>query len=92
MLYLLHHADERPVYHPFRGEPENLRSIAAIAAGAAHLHSPQVIQFGLVLLLLTPVARVAFSVFAFAAERDWTYVIVTLIVLAVLLSGILFRI
>jgi uncharacterized membrane protein len=45
------------------------------------------IQLGLVALLLTPVARVAFSVFAFAAQRDRTYVIVTLIVLAILIAS-----
>jgi uncharacterized membrane protein len=44
-----------------------------------------VIQLGLLLLLATPVARVAFSVLAFACQRDKVYVIVTLIVLGVLI-------
>ena len=42
------------------------------------------IQFGLLLLIATPVARVAFSVAAFAIQRDRLYVVVTLIVLAIL--------
>ena len=42
------------------------------------------IQFGLLLSIATPVARVAFSVVAFALQRDWLYIVVTLIVLAVL--------
>jgi uncharacterized membrane protein len=42
----------------------------------------------LLLLILTPVARVAFSVAAFALERDWTYVAITLIVLAVLIYSL----
>ena len=42
------------------------------------------IQLGLLLLIATPVARVAFSVFAFERQRDWTYVGITLFVLAVL--------
>jgi uncharacterized membrane protein len=40
------------------------------------------------LLIATPVARVAFSVVAFALQRDRTYVVVTLIVLAVLLYSL----
>jgi uncharacterized membrane protein len=40
------------------------------------------------LLIATPVARVLFTVFAFAYERDWTYVAVTLIVLTLLLYSL----
>ncbi|WP_298916730.1 DUF1634 domain-containing protein [uncultured Nostoc sp.] len=40
-----------------------------------------IIQFGLLLLIATPIARVIFSLFAFVRERDLTYIIVTLIVL-----------
>jgi uncharacterized membrane protein len=43
----------------------------------------------MLLLIATPVARVAFSLFGFAAERDRTYVIVTTIVLAVLLYSLI---
>jgi uncharacterized membrane protein len=48
------------------------------------------IQIGLLLLIATPVARVAFSLAAFAVERDKAYVGFTLAVLAILaysLSG-----
>jgi uncharacterized membrane protein len=51
-------------------------------------HAAAVIQLGLLLLVATPVARVIFSVFAFAWERDWLYVLLTLIVLAVLLYSL----
>lgn len=46
-------------------------------------------MLGLLLLIATPVARVAFSVVAFALERDRTYLVVTLIVFSVysLLGG-----
>jgi uncharacterized membrane protein len=42
----------------------------------------------MLLLIATPVARVAFSVFAFAEERDWMYVVVTLIVLGLLVYSL----
>ena len=43
-----------------------------------------VIAIGLLLLVLTPVARVVFSLIGFAAERDWLYVGLTAVVLAIL--------
>ncbi len=88
VFYFLHHPAARANYRTFHSEPDDLRSIARIAAGAVKLRPREFIQFGLLLLLFTPVARVAFSVFAFAAERDRTYVIVTLIVLGILISSI----
>ena len=36
------------------------------------------------LLVATPIARVIISVTAFALQRDWTYVVITLIVHAAL--------
>jgi uncharacterized membrane protein len=47
------------------------------------------IQFGLLILIATPVARVAFSLFAFSYQRDWTYVVITAMVLALLLYSLL---
>ena len=47
------------------------------------------IQLGLILLIATPVTRVAVSVVAFAIERDWLYVGITLVVLTVLIYGLL---
>jgi uncharacterized membrane protein len=45
------------------------------------------LESGILMLILTPVARVTFSVFAFAREKDTTYVVITLIVLALLGVG-----
>jgi uncharacterized membrane protein len=41
-----------------------------------------------VVLILTPVARVAFALLAFAEQRDRLYVIFSLIVLSVLFIGL----
>ena len=46
------------------------------------------IQFRLVLLIATPIVRVAFTTVAFALQRDRTYVIVTLIVLALVVYSL----
>jgi uncharacterized membrane protein len=87
-LYLFRHGSEPPNYRAFRGEPADLRSIGGVVRDSLQERGRGLIQLGLVLLLATPVARVAFSVIAFALQRDWCYVTVTLIVLAVLLYSI----
>ncbi|HZY87924.1 MAG TPA: DUF1634 domain-containing protein [Gemmataceae bacterium] len=71
--------------HEFREEDEKFRKPGLIVRSAATGSSRGLIQLGLLLLIATPVARVVFSAFAFLRQRDHTYVVITLIVLAVLL-------
>ena len=46
------------------------------------------LRWGILLLVLTPVARVAVVTVGLAIERDWTFTIVSFVVLAILASGI----
>jgi uncharacterized membrane protein len=71
-------------YKHFHGEPAGLTHITQVVGEAVSLHPLGLIQFGLLLLIATPVARVVFSVVGFAIERDWMYVVITLLVLATL--------
>jgi len=88
ILYLAHHGRTHADYHLFEGQPEALRDVPGIASGAMKFDSRSIIQFGLLLLIITPIARVAFSAISFALERDYMYVVVSLIVLAVLIYGL----
>jgi uncharacterized membrane protein len=88
-LYLIRAEATSPDYRVFHGEPADLRSVSGIVTDALALQSRGIIQLGLLLLVATPVARVAFSAFAFAQQRDRIYVIVTLSVLAVLLYSLI---
>ena len=54
------------------------------------LYRRAIVQLGLVLLIATPVARVAFTLVAFARQRDRAYVMITTIVLALLLYSLFF--
>jgi len=83
-VYLVRNGMGPPSYGVFRGEPSNLRNVGGIMRQVRAWRGRGIIQFGLLLLIATPVARVAFSVVAFALERDRLYVVITLIVLAVL--------
>ena len=87
-LYLTNHGTESPNYHIFRGEPSELSSIPGIIKQASTFSGRGVIQFGLLLLIATPVMRVAFTVVSFLVQRDKVYVGVTLIVLAVLIFSL----
>ena len=88
VLYLVHHGHEIPNYKAFHGEPENLKSPVDILHGVSELSARAIIQFGLLLLIATPVARVLFSAIAFAIERDWMYVSITLVVFVVLMFSL----
>jgi uncharacterized membrane protein len=88
-LYLIRAEATSADYRVFHGEPADLRSVSGIVTDALALQSRGIIQLGLLLLVATPVARVAFSAFAFAQQRDRIYVIVTLSVLAVLLYSLI---
>ncbi len=87
-VFLLRHGAEPPQYGIFRGEPSDLTHVGGIAADAAAGRGRGLIQLGLLLLIATPVARVAFSVVGFALERDRTYVLITVFVLAVLVFSL----
>jgi uncharacterized membrane protein len=89
VVYLLQHGAGAPGHHVFRGEPAELRHLGGIVRGALTGRGPALIQLGLVLLLATPLLRVVSSLAGFALQRDRVYVVVTLIVLAILLYGLL---
>jgi uncharacterized membrane protein len=89
IIYLVRHGHSPVEYRIFHGEARNLRGARGIVRESLTLRGRAIIQFGLLLLIATPVARVAFSVLAFAKERDGTYVAFTLIVLAILLYSLL---
>ena len=89
VLYLIKYGHVPADYRIFRGEPTDLKSVSGIVRDAFALHSRGIIQLGLLLLIATPVARVAFSIFGFAEEEDRMYVAFTVIVLLILLYSLI---
>lgn len=89
IVYLARHGHETIDYTNFHGEPEALKSIPAVVGGVASGSARAIIQLGLLLLIATPIARVLFAAIAFALEKDYVYVVITLIVLAILLYSLL---
>jgi uncharacterized membrane protein len=90
VLYLYQTRGPRPDYATFHGVTADLRSPSRVVKELPLGSSSAIIQFGLLLLIATPIARVVFAALGFSLERDWFYTAVSLIVLAVLMYGLLY--
>ncbi|MCU7500757.1 MAG: DUF1634 domain-containing protein [Ignavibacteria bacterium] len=87
-LYLTKYGFAIPQYSAFKGEPEALKSIGGIIKEAFSFNSRGIMQLGLLVLIATPVARVIFAIIGFAAEKDYTYTVISAIVLGILLFSL----
>ena len=88
VIFLVRHGTQPAHYRVFVGEPSDLRRLRGILHGVLALRGRAIIQLGLLLLIATPIARVAFSMFGFAEEKDRLYVLFTGIVLVILLYSL----
>jgi len=88
VLYLLRHGREPARFGTFVEETADLRLPLEIFRRAFAGSPRGIMQAGLILLIATPIARVAASVYLFARERDRLYVAVTLAVLGILLYSL----
>jgi len=82
-------AGEPADFAVFMGQPDELRSVQGILGGVLDLNPRAILQLGLVLLVATPVARVALTFVAFVIQRDRLYTAMTGVVLALLLYGLI---
>lgn len=89
IVYVAHNGGATADYRQFHGAPGGLDTLHGVVAGALALHARAVVQLGLLLLIATPIARVALSLFAFLRQHDRTYVLITAVVLCLLLYGLL---
>jgi len=89
ICYVLRMGNQTAAYRQFYAGPAKYRDMSAIIAEAFHGDCRAIIQFGLLLLIATPVARVAISIAGFALEKDRTYVAITCLVLGILLYSLI---
>jgi uncharacterized membrane protein len=92
ILYLVFEHGARVSYRTFVAGGPDMRTVSGIAHAALHLSSEGLMQAGLVLLILTPVARVVLAMVGFALERDRLYAVVSFIVLAILAFSLIYAI
>ena len=87
ILYVKVHHGSAPDYRVFESQPETLRHVGGVLKGIEAREPAAIIQLALLLLIATPVARVAFALVAFFVEKDKLYIVISAMVLAVLLYG-----
>ncbi len=89
VLYVMQHGMEPANYHQFRGEPARLRSPLGVITAVRSGQPRGVIQLGLLILIATPIVRVAVSWLVFMKRRDIVYSVVTGLVLIGLVYSLL---
>jgi len=81
-------------FEPNKFAPQKLQSFpqtfSQVGAGLLVLRPQAIITLGLLLLIATPVVRVAVSILVFLYERDRRFVAITLLVLLILLFSIFY--
>lgn len=92
VYYLVQHGlDPMPNYSSFdataAAAQTHFTTFSGLWQGILHGDAASCIQVGVIVLILTPIARVVLSFFDFIVEQDWLYVAITAIVLAIIISN-----
>ncbi|NCD70139.1 DUF1634 domain-containing protein [Mucilaginibacter agri] len=77
-----------PAYHHFVGTEAGFTTAGEVLSGLRHGSPKGIIQAGIIVLIATPILRIAFSLLGFILEKDRMYTGITIIVLAVMLFSI----
>lgn len=84
VIFLIHNKGVITDYKVFKPELAKFSSISAIFKGVLTLQGDAVVQFGILMLIFTPIARIVFAIFSFLVERDYLYVLIGVIILAII--------
>ncbi|MBI1333640.1 MAG: DUF1634 domain-containing protein [Armatimonadetes bacterium] len=87
--FLAAHGHDPESFSKFSPSPERYRAVGEILGGASHFDFLSIMLVGVLLLVLTPVLRVAVSLIGFVKEKDRLYVLITSIVLTTLLASLI---
>ena len=88
VVYVLRHSSAKVHYRVFKGEPSDLRNLTGIEEDMRAFSGRGIIQVGLMLLVGVQLVRVLLTGVFFVTSRDWVYVVISTIVLALLIYGL----
>ena len=88
-VFLRGHRADPPAFTEFLPADNARYFVAEVLRSAANGDGRGMLALGLLLLIATPVARVVISLAEFVRERDWTYVVLTAVVLGVLATSLI---
>jgi len=84
IFFICRHGPSVADYHTFKGIPDFIQNASGIFHGIWALHGQAMIQFGIVLLIATPILRIVFSAIGFVLEKDYLYLGISLLVLGII--------
>ncbi|MFC3562087.1 DUF1634 domain-containing protein [Pedobacter jamesrossensis] len=84
VIFLIHNKGVITDYRVFKPELSKFSSIASIFKGVLTFHGDAIVQFGVLMLIFTPIARIVFAIFSFLIEKDYLYVLIGLIILSII--------
>lgn len=90
IIFLIHNEGVITDYKVFKAELAQFSSIAAIFKGIPTFSGDAIVQFGILMLIFTPIARIIFAIVSFFIEKDYLYVLIGFIILGIItisLSG-----
>ena len=90
IIFVYRHGHSIPDYRVFKGVPYFIRSPDGVINGILNGKGQAIIQAGIILLIATPIIRVAFSAIGFVIEKDYLYTVITLVVLLILIGSMLY--
>jgi uncharacterized membrane protein len=85
LFYLRNASTPMPDYSHFHATEPSLRTIVGILSGVSHMDAGSVIQFGILILIATPIMRVVLCIVGFARQQDRLYIAISTTVFIVLM-------
>ncbi len=89
VIYLARHGHALADYSKFNGVPAFVQSAKSIMENVIQLRGQAIIQFGIILLIATPIIRVICSAIGFVLEKDYLYLGISLLVLLIIFISML---
>ena len=89
ILYLIRHGHSTPEFGSFHKVPNFISTNEGIIEGVFNGRGQAIIQLGIIILIATPVLRVAFAIVGFALEKDKLYTFISLVVLTIIVVSML---
>ncbi|MGN6640929.1 MAG: DUF1634 domain-containing protein [Mucilaginibacter sp.] len=84
VLFIYRHGHSVPNYHTFTKIPDFISEPRGILLGVLNFKGQAIIQLGIILLVATPVLRVIFAAIGFLIEKDYLYVLISVMVLLII--------
>ena len=89
IIFLYRHGYSQPHFQDFNKVPDFISSIMGVIQGVIHIKGQAIIQLGIVLLIATPILRVAFAGIGFLVEKDYLYTFISLLVLLIIVASMM---